>query len=187
VTAALLDACVLYSAPLRDLFMHLTVRLLFQPKWTDKIHEEWIEKVLEHRPDIERSRLERTRELMDRWARDWHVPEHAALIPTLSLPDPDDRHVLAAAIAAGVPLIVTFDLSHFPEAALAPHGVRAQHPDEFASDLLQEDPDAFLAAVRIHRASLKLPPMSPGSYLATLSACGLPETAAKLSEHENQI
>ena len=37
---------------------------------------------------------------MDRWARDWHVPKYAALIPTLSLPDPGDRHVLAAAIAA---------------------------------------------------------------------------------------
>lgn len=187
MTAAVLDACVLYSAPLRDLFMHLTVRLLFQPKWTERIHTEWIEKVLEHRPDLERSRLERTRELMDRWARDWHVPEHDALISTLSLPDPDDRHVLAAAIAAGAPLIVTFDLSHFPEAVLTPHGIRAQHPDEFACDLLEEDPEAFLTAARSHRASLKLPAMPPERYLATLSTCGLPKTAAKLSEHPSQI
>jgi len=187
MTTAVLDACVLYSAPLRDLFMRLTVHVLFQPKWTERIHAEWIENVLAHRPDLERARLERTRDLMDRWARDWHVPEHATLIPTLSLPDPDDRHVLAAAIAAGVPLIVTFDLSHFPEAALAPHGIRAQHPDEFACDLFEDDPDAFFTAVRTHRASLKLPPMSPGDYLATLSACGLPKTAAKLSEHEDHI
>ena len=40
---------------------------------------------------------------MNEWARDWHVPDHAALVPTLSLPDPDDRHVLAAAMAADAP------------------------------------------------------------------------------------
>jgi hypothetical protein len=167
--------------------MHLAVLLVFQPKWTAQIHAEWIGSLLEHRPDLERARLKRTRELMDRRAQDWRVPEHAKLIPTLSLPDPDDRHVLAAAIAARAPLIVTFDLSHFPEAALAPHGIRAQHPDEFACDLLEEDSQAFLTAVRAHRAALKLPPVSAESYLAMLSTCGLPKTAAELAEHENQI
>jgi hypothetical protein len=124
MTAAVLDACVLYSASLRDLFMHLAAGLVFQPKWTNQIHAEWIRSLLEQRPDLERARLERTRELMNRWARDWHVPRYAALIPTLSLPDPKDRHVLAAAIAGQVALIVTFDLSHFPEATLAAHGIR---------------------------------------------------------------
>jgi predicted nucleic acid-binding protein len=187
MTTAVLDACVLYAAALRDLFMHLTVRFVFQPKWTEEIHAEWIENVLEHGPGLARARLERARTLMDQWARDWHVPDHMALIPTLSLPDPDDRHVLAAAIAGEVPCIVTFDLSHFPEAALAPHGIRARHPDEFACDLLRESPEAFLAAVRTHRASLKHPPKSAEEYLATLSACGLPRTAAGLAEHLGEI
>jgi len=86
VTTAVLDACVLYSAPLRDLFMHLAVRFVFQPKWTERIHTEWIENVLERRPDLSRSALERTRDLMNHWARDWQPPDHEAQIPTLSLP-----------------------------------------------------------------------------------------------------
>ncbi len=124
---------------------------------------------------------------MNRWARDWHVPEHSALISTLSLPDPDDRHVLAAAIAAKVPVIVTFDLAHFPASELSPHGLRAQHPDDFCCDLFAVDPQAFIAAASAHRASLKHPPMSPHEYLASLSARGLPKTAAELSETGNQI
>ncbi len=181
MTVAVLDACVLYSAPLRDLLMHLTVHLLFPPKWTDRIHTEWIEGVLRHRPDLARARLERARDLMNRWARDWRVPPHASLIPTLSLPDPDDRHVLAAAIAARASRIVTFDLSHFPEPALAPHGIQAQHPDEFVCELFAADPQAFLTAVRAHRASLRLPPMSPEQYCATLSSCGLVTAASQLA------
>lgn len=93
MTVALLDACVRYAAPLRDLLLHLTVQFVFQPKWTERIHAEWLENVLRNRPDIPRAALERTRDLMNQWARDWQPPDHDELIPTLSLPDPDDRHV----------------------------------------------------------------------------------------------
>jgi hypothetical protein len=184
---AVLDACVLYSAALRDLFMHLTIRFVFQPKWTDRIHDEWMENVLERRPDVERARLERTRNLMNHWARDWQVPPYEHTEATLTLPDPDDRHVLAAAIAGSVPLIVTFNLSDFPESILAPHGVRSQHPDEFTCDLLNEAEEAFLAAVRTHRAALRNPEKSVEEYLSTLSAAGLPRTAARLAEHHDVI
>jgi hypothetical protein len=181
MTAAVLDACVLYAAPVRDLFLHLTVGFVLQPKWTERIHTEWVESVLANRPDIPRAALERTRDLMNQWARDWRPPEHEALIPTLSLPDPDDRHVLAAAIAAGVSVIVTFNLADFPVEALAAYGVRAQHPDEFACELLDEAPAAFLLAVRTHRAALQNPPKSVPEYLATLTACGLRQTALRLA------
>jgi len=62
---AVLDANVLYPAPLRDFFMRLAVKL-YQPKWTDKIHEEWIRNVLKDRPDLTLAQLTRTRELMNR-------------------------------------------------------------------------------------------------------------------------
>jgi len=129
MTAALLDACVLYPAALRDLWMHLAVRWVFQPKWTPRIQEEWIRNVLKNRPDLKAEQLARTRASMEEWGRDWEVPDYEAWLPGLTLPDPDDCHVLAAALAGGVPLIVTFNLVHFPEATLAPHGVRAGRPD----------------------------------------------------------
>lgn len=95
---ALSDACVLYPAPLRDLLMHLALTDLFRAKWTDQIHDEWIRSVLEQRPDLRREQLERTRQLMNAHVRDCLVTGYEDLIPALSLPDPDDRHVLAAAI-----------------------------------------------------------------------------------------
>ena len=113
MTSAVLDANVLYSAMLRDLFMRLAVGLVFQPKWTDRIHAEWMENVLKNRPDLTRKQLERTRRLMEQWGGDWEVPEYESLIPSLALRDANDRHLLAAAIAAQTPVIVTFNLSDF--------------------------------------------------------------------------
>lgn len=187
MTSAVLDACVLYSAPLRDLFMHLTVQYVFQPKWTARIHAEWIENVLASRPDITREALERTRDLMNQWAREWQPPDHEALIPTLSLPDPNDRHVLAAAITAEVSVIVTLNLADFAAPTLAAYGIRALHPDAFACDLLAATPAGFRQAVRTHRAALRHPPKSVDEYLATLAACGLTETAERLVEHGAEL
>ena len=59
------DACVLYPAPLRDLLMWLALSNLFQAKWTEKIHQEWMQNVLKNRPDLTFSQLNRTRELMN--------------------------------------------------------------------------------------------------------------------------
>jgi hypothetical protein len=184
MTTALLDACVLYSAPLRDLWMHLAVQFVFQPKWTTRIQEEWIGSLLEHRPDLKPEQLARTRTCMEQWGRDWEVPDYEGLLPELTLPDPDDCHVLAAAIAANVPLIVTFNLAHFPESSLEPYGVTAVHPDAFTASLLEADDEAFVAAVRAHRAALKNPPKSPEEYLDTLRGAGLAETARRLTAHD---
>lgn len=95
---AIYDACVLYPAPLRDLLMHLALTDLFRAKWTDAIHDEWTKSVLESRPDLTREQLERTRALMNIHVRNCLVTSYEDLIPSLTLPDPDDRHVLAAAI-----------------------------------------------------------------------------------------
>ena len=49
---AILDACVLYAAPLRDFLLHLATQKLYQPKWSDNIHEEWTRSLLENREDL---------------------------------------------------------------------------------------------------------------------------------------
>jgi len=93
---ALYDACVLYPAPVRDVLMHLALAAIYRAHWTNAIHEEWIRSVLKNRPDLTRVQLERTRDLMNAHARDALIQGFEDLIPSLSLPDPDDRHVLAA-------------------------------------------------------------------------------------------
>jgi predicted nucleic acid-binding protein len=124
---AVLDACVLYPAPLRDLFMELAVRDLFRARWSAEIHDEWIRNLRAQRPDIDPNRLERTRELMDRHVRDGLVTGHMPLVPSLSLPDEDDRHVLAAAIRSDAEVIITKNLKHFPRAILESYGIEPLH------------------------------------------------------------
>lgn len=125
---ALYDACVLYPAPLRDLLMQLALTDLFRARWTDQIHDEWIRNVLENRPDLKPEQLERTRELMNAHVRDSLVTGYESLIENLELPDPDDRHVLAAAIRTRASVIVTFNLTDFPAEVLEPLGIESQHP-----------------------------------------------------------
>jgi predicted nucleic acid-binding protein len=111
---ALLDANVLYPAPVRDILIQLAVTDIFHAKWTADIHEEWIRSLLRDQPQRDRAVLERTRDLMDKAVDDCLVTGYRALIPSLDLPDPDDRHVLAAAIAGRCDVIVTQNLRDFP-------------------------------------------------------------------------
>ena len=128
---ALLDANVLYPAPLRDIFLQLAVTDPFKAKWTAHIHREWIEALMRKEPQRDKAALERTRDLMDKATRDSLVTGYEPLIASLTLPDPDDRHVLAAAIVGRCDVIVTQNLKDFPEEALARFEIEVQHPDEF--------------------------------------------------------
>ena len=181
------DACVLYPAPLRDLLMHLALTDLFRAKWTDAIHEEWMRSVLENRPDLRREQLERTRDLMNSHVRDCLVTNYEELVSALTLPDPDDRHVFAAAIRAGADVSVTFNLADFPAAALAPYGIEAQHPDEFIRYQLDLAPNVVCAAAKRQRESLKNPPKSVEEFREALERQGLAQTVAGLRQFAELI
>lgn len=180
------DACVLYPAPLRDFLMRLAATGMFAAKWTDRIHDEWMSNLLESRPEL-RSRLTRTRELMDQAIPDCLVTGYEALIEGLELPDPDDRHVLAAAIRSGAQLIVTFNLADFPADALESYGVEAVHPDVFVESQLDLHEGMVIHAAKRHRAALQNPTKTPGEYLDTLAAQGLVVTADRLREFADLI
>jgi predicted nucleic acid-binding protein len=123
------DACVLYPAPLRDLLIQLATAAMFRVKWTDQIHEEWIRNLLNNRSDLSRTQLERTRSKMNAAVRDCLVSGYESLIPVITLPDENDRHVVAAAIFARADAIVTFNLKDFPAPNLAKFNLEAIHPD----------------------------------------------------------
>lgn len=183
----LYDACVLYPAPLRDLFMQLALADLFQARWTDEIHDEWTRNVAVNRPDLSKASLDRCRKLMDEHVPDCLVTGYEPLILSLTLPDPDDRHVLAAAIHGGAGSIVTFNLGDFPASVLGQFSIEAIHPDEFVCRLFDESPEAVIHAMGLHRASLKRPPKAAAEYLSTLEQCGLKETASRLRPHETEL
>jgi predicted nucleic acid-binding protein len=181
------DACVLYPAPLRDLLMRLALADLFRAKWTDAIHEEWITNVLKDRPDLTRAQLERTRTLMNANVRDCLVDGYQHLIPCIELPDPNDRHVVAAAIHARADAIVTFNLKDFPPAVLSSLRLEVQHPDDFIRHQIDLDTAAVLVAVQRHRATLRTPPKTAVEYLETLERQSLPKTVAALRRYEGVI
>ncbi len=184
---AIYDACVLYPAPLRDLLLHLALTDLFRARWTDRIHDEWIRAVLRARPDLSAEQLARTRALMDTAVPDALVTGYEGLIGHLTLPDPDDRHVLAAAIRAQAGVIVTYNLRDFPAEHLRPYGIEVQHPDEFVAHLLGLSPGAVGAAVRDQRLSLKNPPRSVRELLDTLLSLGLASTVSGLASMQELL
>ncbi len=179
---AVYDANILYPAPIRDLFIRLAPAGLVRAKWTETIHEEWMHNLLKDNPHLSAECLARTRTLMNEAVRDCLVTGYEDLIASLSLPDPGDRHVLAAAIHAGADVIVTCNLRDFPTETLARFDLEAQHPDDFLVGLLDLAPGMVCAAVKRQRESLRNPPKTAQELLATLESQGLTQAVAKLRQ-----
>ena len=184
---ALLDANILYPAPMRDIFLQMAVDDLFRANWTADIHREWIYALLRNEPHRDRATLERTRDRMDRATRDCLVTGYETLIPSLHLPDPADRHVLAAAIVGRCDVIVTCNLRDFPKGSVGPYGLEVLHPDEFLANHLGLMPSPFCDAVRKIRGRLVAPPISVQDYLAILAGIGLVVTAAELARFSQRL
>lgn len=142
----LLDACVLFGPPLRGVLVGLARAGLFRAGWTDDVDRECKAALRRH----SRCAID-----LDRALPDGRIDGYAHLVPTLTLPDPDDRHVLAAAIAVGADAIVTWNRRDFPAAALRPHGIAAVDPDSFILHLLARDRAAVLDALPRHGATLR--------------------------------
>lgn len=155
----------------------------FRARWSAQIHEEWKRSLLRDRPDLTFEQLNRTSELMDKAIPDALVAGHEALADSLQLPDPGDRHVLAAAIRCGANVIVTFNEKDFPSEALDPFGIEAQHPDLFIDNLFDLDPAAVISAAQRQRGQLKNPPMAVDVYLDVLLRQGLAQTTQALSSY----
>jgi predicted nucleic acid-binding protein len=187
VPTAVLDACVLYSAPLCDLLVELAARKLFNGRWSAEIHDEWMRNLKAGRPDLDPKQMQRTRELMDLHVVASVVTGHLPLIPVLTLPDPDDRHVLAAAIRSRAKIIVTINLKDFPESVLGEFKIEAQHPDPFLLKILNARKEAFCAAVQAVRQHLKNPPKTVEEYLLTLEEQGLTRTVGRLRDFVDLI
>ena len=177
---ALFDACVLYPAPLRDLLLSIATTELFRARWTDRIHDEWIRNVLANRPDLKPEQLARTRDRMNSVVLDCLVTGYEDLIAGLTLPDPDDRHVLAAAIRARADVIVTANTRHFPEDYLETFGIHVQHPDEFLSWQFDLGPQVVSQAIREQRLRLNNPPRTVDEFIQTMAQQQLPNVVKRL-------
>jgi predicted nucleic acid-binding protein len=174
------DACVLYPAPLRDLLLRVALAGVVRARWSDEILDECFRNIVSNRPDLPAAALARTRELMCEAVPDCLVTNYHDLADHVLLPDPDDRHVLAAAIRSNAQVIVTFNLKDFPDAALAPFGIEAKHPDDFLLDAIGIAPGTIATVVSQQAAALKSPTVSLAEMLDQLRTCGLEQSVAQL-------
>ena len=184
---AVLDACVLYPAQLRDFLLRLAKAKLFHPFWSEEICDEWTRSLLQNRPDLKREKLERTRHTMNLQFPDSRVQGYESIMSTLQLPDPNDRHVLAVAIHTKAEYIVTFNLDDFPKSVLQLYDIEAVSPDEIVWQLIREVPTLVRQVVKRHRLSLTRPFLPANEYITMLGKQRFPKTVAFLREHENDI
>lgn len=174
------DANVLYPNSLRDLLIRIAQAGLVQAKWTDQILDETFRNLKDHRPDLDPVKLDRTRELMNKAIRDVLVTGYEPLIEILDLPDPDDLHVLAAAIKANAHLIVTENTKDFPQEVLMPWNLAAQTADDFVLGLIDLNRQAVYAQVQRMADSFRNPPSTVEDTLDSLEHVGLLRSVAAL-------
>ena len=175
------DANVLYPNTLRDLLIRIAQQpYLVQAKWTDQIMDETLRALQKNRPDITEEKAARLRELINGAVRDCLVTGYQPLIEALDLPDPDDRHVLAAAIKVNAQLIVTRNLKDFPPKTLAQWGIRPKSPDNFVRDVMDFDSQAVWACVQQIVDSRTRRPVTVDDVLDELQRDGLVASASAL-------
>lgn len=165
----ILDACVLYPFYVRDFFMRLASEgELFQARWSNEILEEVTRNIILNKPHLKKEALERTIALMNLAVPDALVSIEAFDLSALSLPDLNDRHVLAAAINANARIIATFNLKDFPPRTCSYYGIIAMHPDDFALTFAIKFPEVVSRALNHQAASFKNPPLSGKALLEIL-------------------
>lgn len=178
---AVLDANVLYPALLRDVLLSLADADLYSAKWSVHIREEWTRSLLRDRPGMG-DQIAAAAQAMEDAIPDCLVSGYEHLIEGLKLPDPDDRHVLAAAITGHADAIVTWNEKDFPREVLDPFGIEVQTPDEFVLNQLMLEKLAALAALKRMRERWARPQHDAIALVALLEKRGLPQTAAHLRD-----
>lgn len=141
-----LDACVLYPTVLREILMGCAAEGLFAPLWSDRILEEWARAAIKIGPTGEMQARGEIAVLRAKWPGAEVRPRDGDLA-RLWLPDENDVHVLAAAIAGSADAILTFNAKDFPKHILAEEGLARLAPDEFLMGLWTDAPDAVTRVV----------------------------------------
>lgn len=170
---AVLDANVLYPAPVRDLLLNLADMNIYAPKWSYIIHEEWVRNLLLKRPDLKKSKLTKTVKTMNIAFPDAEVHNFEKRIEDLQLPDQDDRHVLAAAIESNADYIITFNTKDFPKKYLMQFNISVITPDEFIKTVYKLNPSDTIQAFKNQLDSLRNPPKTKEELIQTLIKCNI--------------
>jgi hypothetical protein len=180
---AVFDACILYPFHLRNIFVQAAVDRLVHARWTDEIHDEWIRNLAAGPRAIPKARLQHTRQLVNDALPMAMVTGYEHHVAAVNLPDPDDRHVVAAGIAAGATLILTWNLRHFPAQELKKFGLTRETPDEFLSRLYDEVPELVVGSLANARRNLTETDVSASGFIGILDRQRLVQLAMRVQGH----
>jgi hypothetical protein len=189
---ALIDACVLVSAPRRDLLLTLAEAEFFRVRWSRNIISETqsaLRNIFAERDFQDHdARAARAIAAMQTAFPEALVDDQEGLQQlTFGLPDANDEHVLSAAVQTQAQAIVTDNLADFPAAILSPLNIEARTADDFIADTIALDEGKAVAAIRSMRVRLRRPEMSPQDFLKSLETHRLFVTASILSNHADSI
>jgi len=152
----LLDACVLFPTVLREILLAAAEETLFEPLWSARILEEWARAARKIGPTGEAQARAEIALLAVRFPKA-SVRVHAGTEARLWLPDPNDIHVLAAAIDGHADTLITLNIKDFPRSDLFAEGIARETPDALLYDLWLRQPDAIERAVRrVHAEAVRL-------------------------------
>jgi predicted nucleic acid-binding protein len=175
--SALLDSCVLVPSTLNDTLLRLAERGFYRPLWSQRILDETKWAIVKIHPDIPEARVDARLFAMNSAFEDALVENWEPVCAGLDLPDPDDRHVWAAAIEGGAQAIVTANLKDFPDDQLSTTAIVATHPDDFLLDQLDLYPGVALQVLEEQAADLLRPPSDLSGVLNRLALSGAPKFA----------
>jgi predicted nucleic acid-binding protein len=184
---AVFDACILYPFHLRNIVVQAAVDRVIEARWTDAIHDEWMRNLAANAPAIPIARLENARRLMNEAVPTATVRGHEDHMASVNLPDPDDRHVVAAGIAGGASTIVTWNVRHFPLKELKKFGLRRETPDAFLADLYDQVPDLMIGSLANARRNLTKTRVSASDFIAILNGQRLVLLAKRAEAHLAEI
>lgn len=170
-----LDTNVIYPIDVRDLLFWLAYYELYTPKWSHHIFDEWAEVM--RRKGLDESEILKRIGRANRAFPDALVENYEQLIKGLSLPDPKDNHVLAAAIKTNANVIVTNNLKDFPEAYLSSFGLTVKSADDFITDIIDLNPEKAIQAFRKLVLNRRNPMMDELQMLERYRNLGLVESA----------
>lgn len=184
---ALLDANVLHPAFLRGAMLWFADERLFRPAWSQDILAEWRRSLQRRHTDIGEDQVNHLQAVMTDEFADAEVTGYQAITGALDLPDPDDRHLLAAAIVGRCNGIVTANLKHFPAEKVAPYNIEIVHPDDFIVNIIDLQPGRAVAACKRHRAAMTRSKPGQDEYLERFRSCGLVQAHGRLSQHKELL
>lgn len=173
---AVLDACVLYPTVLREVLQGVAARGLYEPLWSDRILREWTRAAIKLGPAAQ-AQAEVEADLFRAAFPRGMIREQPGIEARLVLPDPNDLHVLAVAIAGHADCIVTFNAKDFPRHVLAEDGIERRDPDSLLWQLWSFHPEAVAGVVRRVHATAERLAGNPIPLKSLLKRAQLPKLA----------